>query len=310
MMQNSIDLFLFKEWLRDFRRLSESSIYSYYLILKKFFMECTDLEDIEQYNWFLARYTHKKRCTHYFSVVKAYLQFKFQNDAKTREEWIDKLLKPKRFKNIKIERKYLPDEKLIEIINKIKSDKHRVMALIQVLTAIRAGDVLSLRRDRIFEEVYNDKPTIRLVVNGKGDKRNVVYLFDLVGQEVLKRYLAQYDKKIKQLKHIYYDNFVFQEYGTHGGRVGTEDSEFLMQHMNYLRYWHDVRQAIEISGVVDKKFFSTHDFRRCFARNVWEKYKDVDLLKRALNHEDASTTLRYLRQSGLQNIDIFQEMQD
>jgi len=37
---------------------------------------------------------------------------------------------------------------------------------------------------------------------------------------------------------------------------------------------------------------------------------DVDVLMRILNHEDASTTLRYLRQSGLQNIDVFKEMQE
>jgi integrase len=83
----------------------------------------------------------------------------------------------------------------------------------------------------------------------------------------------------------------------------------MIKRYSYLMYWWSIREAIEKSGVIDRRFFSTHDFRRCFARKVWEKYKDVDVLKRVLNHEDVSTTLKYLRQSGLQNIDIFQEMQ-
>ena len=309
MLRRSVELFKFKEWLRDYRGLSESSVYTYYTILKKFFIEVSDLDDVEAYNWFLATYTHKKRSTHYYSIIKTYIQFRFKNDIKTREEWLDKLLKPKHFKSIKIERRYLKEDKIIEIINNIKVKKHVVMSILQYMTAIRAGDALSIHRDGIVEDEYEGVHSMQFIVTGKGDKRNVVYLFDPIAQEIVRDYLKTYDATIKDLYNPYYEDYIFMTLGEMRNRPGDTDSFFMMQHANYVRYWNDLQQAIEASGVIDKKFFSTHDFRRCFARNVWEKYKDVDLLKRALNHENASTTLRYLRQSGLQNIDIFKQMQ-
>jgi integrase len=64
-----------------------------------------------------------------------------------------------------------------------------------------------------------------------------------------------------------------------------------------------------MSAGVDMRMFATHDFRRCFARRVWEKWKDVNILQSVLNHADPKTTLRYLQQSGLRNVDYFKIIQ-
>jgi len=86
------------------------------------------------------------------------------------------------------------------------------------------------------------------------------------------------------------------------------ENEYALKKSNYLRYWKDLKYALNVNGI-DKEDFATHDFRRCFARKVWEKEKDVYVLQSLLNHTDPKVTLRYLDQSGLKNIDYHKKMQ-
>ena len=81
-----------------------------------------------------------------------------------------------------------------------------------------------------------------------------------------------------------------------------------MIQMNYQWYWADLKQALH-KNKISREEFATHDLRRCFARRAWERYKDIYVLKGLLNHVDPKTTLRYLDQSGLKNIDYLREMQ-
>ena len=92
------------------------------------------------------------------------------------------------------------------------------------------------------------------------------------------------------------------------GREGALFSDYKMIRMNYMWYWKDLKQALITNGI-NKKDFATHDLRRCFARRAWERYKDIHVLKNLLNHSKVETTLRYLEQSGLKNIDYFEDMQ-
>jgi integrase len=71
----------------------------------------------------------------------------------------------------------------------------------------------------------------------------------------------------------------------------------------------DLKLALVSCGHQEKDFGS-HDFRRCFSRRAWEKYKDVNVLQNLLMHRDPKTTLRYLKNSGMQNIDLHAEMQE
>lgn len=73
---------------------------------------------------------------------------------------------------------------------------------------------------------------------------------------------------------------------------------------SYIKYWRAIKMAIVSQGY-DVKEFATHDFRRNYAQRVWKNFNgDINVLKSALGHKDITTTLRYLQQSGLDNIDI------
>lgn len=304
------EVIAFGEWLRDKKRISESTIYYYVLTINKFLSmieDNYDPEDVDTYNWFLAYRTHKRRSTYVYSVIKAFITFKFQKDPQKREIILDNLIKPKKFRSVKRERRHLDDEKLIEILNNFEDERHRMIAMIQILTGIRAGDAFSIRRNGFVIEEYNNKKVLRLTVVGKGEKQNIVYIFDPIAIKILEDYIEFYDKEVLRIDPVYFKDYIFMTLGKH--RKGRVYQDFMVRRRNYNKYFLDLSEAIRKSGVIDKKYFSTHDFRRCFARKAWEKYKDVDKLKRLLNHSDASTTLRYLQQSGLQNIDIFEEMQ-
>ena len=309
-LKDGIEIVEFIDWLRDFKGLSLATINKYNTTIKSVISEINDLNNIDEYNWCIVKHTHKNRSNYYYSVIKSYIMFKYRNNIKKRQEFLESLIQPKNFKSIKVQRKYLADDKIIEILNNIEDERFKIITLIQILTAARAGDILRLRRCNINFEEYEKKQTIRLSIYGKGDKLNVVYIFDTVAIGMITDYLSKYDtdKEKNILFNEFHDDFVFLKYSKLNNNKENYDL-FTIRNYNYFMYWHSINKAIDTSGVVDKKFFSTHDFRRCFARKTWEKYKDVDLLKRVLNHEDASTTLRYLKQSGLQNIDIFKEMQ-
>ena len=104
------------------------------------------------------------------------------------------------------------------------------------------------------------------------------------------------------------DGYYFLQEGTYKNRKGNLKSEWDMIKMNYQWYWADLKQAL-VKNKVSREDFATHDLRRCFARRAWVKYKDVYVLKNLLNHADPKTTLRYLDQSGLKNIDFLRELQ-
>ena len=309
-LKDGLEIVEFIGWLKDFKGLANSTLHKYTTTIKSVLSEVNDTENVDEYNWCIVNHTHKNRSNYYYSVIKMFIEFKFKNNIRKRQEILESLVRPKNVKSIKIQRKFLNDDKLIEIINNIDDARFRIIAIMQILTAARAGDILRLRRNNIDLEEYEKRPTMRLNIYGKGDKLNVVYIFDPIAIRIINDYLEIYDtnKHDNILFNEFHEDFIFLKYSKLNSNPEFYDL-YTIRNYNYFMYWNAVNTAIDSSGVIDKKFFSTHDFRRCFARKTWEKYKDVDLLKRVLNHEDASTTLRYLKQSGLQNIDIFKEMQ-
>jgi integrase len=90
---------------------------------------------------------------------------------------------------------------------------------------------------------------------------------------------------------------------------GNPENMEMLKKVNYVRYRQDVSDAIQVYNKFHKTEFSTHDFRRCFARRFWNKYKDMQALKSVLNHANIYTTARYLEQSGLANVEYHKEMQ-
>ena len=293
-----MDPSLFEEWLKEKKSISDSTIHCYKHSIERFLSENPNLENLEDYNNFLIKLTIKKRCPHYYSVLKGFIEFKI-TDSNLKKKLIDGLIHPTERNDIVRERKHLTENKIFDVINQLEEEKHRIIALIQSLTGVRVGDIMKLKRGGIVSEIYNNKEVTRLNLIGKRKKRNVIYIHDFVAQTLIWDYV---------LTHHGHNDYYFLNLGKVMHRPGQMDNEDGLMRMNYLWFWADLKQALQTVGI-DKNDFATHDFRRCFARRAWEKYKDIHVLQSLLNHSDPKVTLRYLDQSGLQNIDYHKEMQ-
>lgn len=293
-----MDVALFKSWLKENKFLSDSSVWVFTIGLKGFLERNPDLEKLEDYNTFLIDHTIKKRSTHYFSMLRHYIDYKI-TDSALKKKLLDGLIRPPMYPNIKRERKHLSEEQLIEIINMLQRPKHRIIALIQALTGVRAGDILRLKRGSIYPEEYKSKVVLRINIIGKGSKRNVIFIHDPVAHEIILDYITN---------HVGWKDYYFVDIGNMKRRPGNINSDYGMIARNYQRFWEDLKAALQTAGVKYEDF-ATHDFRRCFARRVWEKYKDIHVLQSLLNHTDPKVTLKYLEQSGLKNIDYLADMQ-
>jgi integrase len=205
------------------------------------------------------------------------------------------LLKPKAV-DPKKNAHYLDDETREGIIKLLLNYKHRVIARIQNSTGVRAGDVIRLKRGTISYEAYMDKAVVmRIDFEGKGGKHFVKWIFDEAIQ-------TQIDLFIKS-------NILDTEYYFLERPNEVMDNFRKAYHSNYRKYWLDLKQALRVYGV-EYKEWATHDFRRSFARTIWDNTKDPVVLKEMLNHAQFDTTLRYLRGSGLQSKDVYYELNE
>jgi len=279
----------FEEWLQK-RNLSDSSVYVYVAAVKKFLITKPDLESVDAYNEFIFEHSIKKRSNYFYDALKLFIRFYFDKDPKM-AVLLRNLLKPKVL-DPKKHVHYLDDDTREQIIKLITNYKHRIMAKIQNATGVRAGDILRLKRGSISYEVYNDDTIVlRIDFEGKGGKHFIKWVFDPEIQ-------LQIDLFVKA-------NILDTEYYFLERRDGK--LEYMDFRNNYKHYHADLKQALKVYGL-EYTDWATHDFRRSFARNVWDKTKDPVLLKEMLNHEQFDTTLRYLRGSGLQVKDVYYEL--
>jgi integrase len=292
------DASLFDLWMHNSKNLAETTMRVYYFNVKRFLSTSPNLESLEDYNNFLIEHTVKKRTMCYYSAIKLFIEFKITK-KELREQLTDGLLRPPRRFDIKQERVYLPEDKIIEVLNFLREDKHRIIALIQTLTGVRAGDVLRLKSDGVVLDEYMGRTTLRLSILGKGRKRHVVYIHDVIAQEIIMKFVKE--------RAIFYDDYVFLRSPRYNTRPSRLSGISEVHRINYNEYLKDLKSALMSSGI-DVSKFATHDFRRCFARRVWERWKDVSILQSILNHSDPKTTMLYLRQSGLRNVDYFYEL--
>jgi integrase len=297
LFDDMFDLYFFEEYLKEKKNLAESSMHVYVKAAQQFLIEQNDVEDVDEYNKFLLNHSIKKRSTHFYSALKAYVEYKVK-DPSTRTTIIENMIKPEPPSTLKKERKYLDEEQIVGIINNMTHQKHMIIALIQDLTGVRAGDVFRLKRGNIIPEIYNEEPVLRIVIEGKGNKRNVVYIHDDVVQALVIDFIIK--------------NFLHEEYYFIEDKRVSQDDNFKTHRIyqaNYRKYMRDLKRSMNIVGVSHDDFAS-HDYRRCYARRVWTKYKDLNVLQGLLNHANPATTLKYLKQSGLKNIDYHREMQN
>lgn len=281
----------FEEYLKN-KNLASSSIYVYVSAAKKFLLTNPDLEKIDSYNDFIFEHAIKKRSNYTYDSLKLFIKYYFEKDPRS-ISLQRSLLKPKPV-DPKKSVHYLDDDTREGVIKMLLNYKHRVIARIQNATGVRAGDILRLKRGSISYESYLDKAVVmRIDFEGKGGKHFVKWVFDEAIQ-------TQIDLFIKG--NILDSEYYFLE------RPGNQDFR-MVYHMNYRRYWKDLKLALKTYGV-DYKEWATHDFRRSFARNVWDQTHDPVIMKDMLNHAQFDTTLRYLRGSGLQSKDIYYELNE
>jgi len=302
MKSHITDPAMFGLWLDSHKQLSESTRTMYISSLISFLKKNPEIDKLDTYNEFIIKTCIKKRSTHFYTVLHDYITFKIE-DASLRRVLLDGLIRPDIKMDIFRERKYISEEKIIDVINNLADIKHRTIALIQSMTGVRAGDIMRLKKGLIMPEEYEGKPVLKLSLTGKRKKRNVVFIHDEVAQSLIMYYITEVLPSRST-----FDEYYFIDFGSRNKRRGDITNHFKMYKMNYNWYWGDLKQALENSGV-DKDMFATHDFRRCFARRAWERYKDIHVLQSLLSHQDPKTTLRYLTQSGLRNIDYHKDMQ-
>lgn len=286
-MHNLVPTILDYEDFLKAKNLSPSSIYVYVSAVKKFLLKNPDLAKMDSYNDFIFEHAIKKRSNYVYDALKLFIKWYFEKDPKSISLQRG-LLKPKPVdpkKNIH----YLDDETREGVIKVLLNYKHRVIARIQNDTGVRAGDIIRLKRGSISYESYQDKVVVmRIDFEGKGRRHFVKWIFNPDIQ-------TQIDLFIKS--NILDTEYYFLE------RPKDQDLR-MAYHMNYRRYWKDLKQALRTYGV-EYKTWATHDFRRSFARNVWDQTKDPVVLKNMLDHAQFDTTLRYLRGSGLQTKDVY-----
>lgn len=280
------DILDLEEYLKA-KNLSDSSIYVYLSAVKNFLADSPDITQIDSYNNFIFEHGIKKRSAYCYDALRLYIKWKFEKDPKL-QSLLRNLLKPK-LQDPKKNIRYLDDDTRDQVISLLLNYKHRVIAKIQNATGVRAGDVIRLKKGNISYEAYDDTiPVMRIDFEGKGKKHFVKWIFD-------EKIQTQIDLFIKS------NNLDPEYYFLEAKKANTPHMAYLL---NYQAYWKDLKQALRTLGV-EYKEWATHDFRRSFAREVWNNTKDPVIMKEMLNHEQFDTTLRYLRGSGLQTKDVY-----
>lgn len=280
------DLLDLEEYLKG-KNLNPSSIYVYLSSIKKFLSGKPDITQVDSYNQFIFEHGIKKRSAYCYDALRLYIKWKFEKDPRA-QSLLRNLLKPK-LQDPKKNVRYLDDETREQVISLLLNYKHRIIAKIQNATGVRAGDVIRLKKGAISYEAYEERlPVMRIDFEGKGNKHFVKWVFD-------EKIQIQIDLFIKS------NNLDVEYYFLETRKAKTPHMSYLL---NYQAYWKDIKQALKTLGI-EYKEWASHDFRRSFARDVWNSTKDPVVLKEMLNHEQFDTTLRYLRGSGLQSQEVY-----
>lgn len=301
-----IDLFdglMFSKYLRDEKGLSFSTINGYTNTINRFLDTNPDLEDSNSYNNFIVQSAIKKKNYSTFYTLKSFIEFRFKNDLTKKKELLDAILDrtPKLTDHTK-EYESLNDNKIVEVINNIESERFQVVALIQWRTGARAGDVIRTKKEDIKLDYFNNEETLLITMLTKRKKRKKVRLFRDFKDIVLK-YVNNTDEE--------YPFMITPKYRRRIRTLGLIENEddkkelsfYKRERISYNHYLKELKEAL-IKSNIDITRFATHSFRKIFARYTWDKYRDIIIVQRELDHSDPRTTLQYLKKEGLQAIQV------
>jgi len=281
---------MFNEHLRR-KGLRESSINLYSDVVTLFLTKYDIVDDLNLYNDFLIEHAYKKRSYYFYHAIRAFIKWKIE-DQSVKTTLLKNLVKPKN-DDPEQDRVYLSHEQREKVIESLENEKHRLIAKLQEQTGARIGDVLRLKRGSISYENYEGKLAMKIAFIGKRGRKSNKWIFDKKLQEDIMAFIKE---------HYLNDDYYFIDFS----KAWNRSSEYTIIRTNYNWYWQDLKKALDKCHI-DKDRWATHDFRRSISRDIWDDEKmgkDVQLLQNYLGHKNTSTTLRYLKHSGLSNRDV------
>ena len=253
------------------QNLLASTAKVYWRAIKELTDAYGDNPSIDQINSFIVkkntrRQPHVKYAIYHFLKILG------------REEDYKKLTKAK-LRNPIRQKNFLTKEKIMEIIDNIKNDKHRLIAKIQINTGTRASEIISLNKRRISLETLNNKKIARITIKGKGEKARSIYL-----KESLLDELTPFCDKVRLYPFLEKEGVSFLK-----GEPITYLSFWTRVETEYKKYWDSLKKASSLC----RANISTHDLRRSFAELIRIETGDIYRVQRALGHSNINTTARY-----------------
>jgi integrase len=308
-----LDMVEFVDYLREKKQYKPSSASIISRSANTLLYKRVNLVDLNALNQIIIESCIKKRTNLVYHAIKNIIEFKFEDllreDPTTykglravKEDILKGLIKAKQFVDRKKQSKTLTDNQIIELSNYLVQDKHKLILILQSLTGARVGDIMHLKLEDIQPDDVDGEEVLKLNTLSKGGKRIIHFLFDDYAQTLLLNYA------LKEREDTY-DGYIFLDSHFCLNRSNVSVREFVVYETNYIIYWKELKKALMHMGI-EKKDFSTHDVRRSFAKKAWSKYKDVNILKLLMHHQDVKTSMRYLQTTGLDTQEYQREMQN
>jgi len=284
MILEKIDVMMFKQHLED-KGLSSKTVGCYFQVVNDFTNKDPKMDDVQSYNDYLIEKSLKQGKRNYMAqyAFKAFIEYKFGKGSGL----LKNLIKV-RAKSRKTPRVYLTLKKRVEVISGLEEIKHQVIALIQMWTGARVGDILRCVEGCISID-ESEGAALKIDVVGKGDKPYTVFIHDEYSIKLITRYIDSHFGKNSIMPYL------FLESSTYRGST-TKESTLLLT--NYNRYLDDLKHSLANANIPIESF-ATHDFRRNIATDVYQKHKDVMILKSFLHHKNVETSLKYISDSGI-----------
>jgi integrase len=274
-------------------RMSASTAKLYCSVINEFALTEPDLQSIDPYNVFLLNHAYKKRSYYYYYAILSFIRFKIE-DMGLKNSLIKNLIRPKYDPPIK-NTVYITPKKREQVIEKIQNPLYKMIFKLQYNTGARFSDIIRIKRGAITYETFQEKVGMKLNIIGKGGKRVAKWIFDKKLQTEIIDFIRE---------NHYDDEYYFLDFSVCKRKARLD--EWQACRTNYHWAWIELKKALYECGV-DPKQWSTHDFRRNSAADVWTDEiigKDIKVLKSHLGHSRVDTTLRYIDNMGLDNKNV------
>ncbi len=308
----TLETTMFENWLEETTSLSDASIKLYVTIVNTFLKNKNNISSSDSINYYLINVTHKKnkRGYAYYYALKKYAIFKLGAEHKKIFNGLIKpVLKDRKKDSINLELNIR--KKLIKELFSINKESG-IIAAIMTYTGARVGDVLKLEKKNIIAEPFENTYMLRLTMRSKGDRYNTAYIknYDTI-MMIVNYFNLTFDNKNTDRDCLLYVLKEKKDYCflKESFRRTASKKEINLIIRAYETFRLNLKMAATNIGL-NSKLISKHDFRRSYSKDIYEIHNDIVILKNVLNHKRIDTTLRYLKQSGLETKKIFTNYED